>query len=184
MKKLLAVTAILLAILLAGCRSSAAAAEVSPAQDASGGQPAAQQTAAQETVTADDGEVLIVETLDAGDSGEAPYVTWSATLMQDGREQPVYVTVSSESIVFFSDESRSFILGYADIPKEITGLDSAEIDVHFVDLDHDGWSDVVMDLTYPDADTTASLLWIWEESQGYAFNREFSRMPGETGAAG
>ena len=112
----------------------------------------------------------------------APERTVTGTMLLDGKETTVYLDVSDTEILFWDSASGGTLLAVARYPETLAGAADALEGCDYTDLDADGSSEVAAEFSFADG-STASLIWFYTDG-GLVYNAEFSRLPGESTAAG
>lgn len=168
-KRLLcALSALVMAAGLTACGKTAAGPETvppAPAQSTEAAQPA-QSTEAAQSAPAESG---------------AAERTRTETVLLDGQETTAYLDVTDEDIQFWDSPSGGTLLAAARYPKALPGAADALESCDLTDLDGDGNSDLSASFRFG-ADS-AQLLWFCADG-GFAYNEEFSWLPGETPPSG
>lgn len=143
------------------------------------------------SLTACGGEVITKTTgsLDqqgqaAASDSDAPVSerTVTGAVLLDGKETTVYLEVSDTEINFWDSASGGKLLAVAKYPETLAGAADALKGCDYTDLDEDGNSELTVEFSFADG-STASLVWLYADG-GLVYNEEFSRLPGETTAAG
>ena len=120
--------------------------------------------------------------ISAGDADDSsPEHLLTGTFFLDGEEVPVRLDVSDTELTVWSPLDGG-LLAAAGYPQELAGVAEALESWEFSDFDGDGNSDLSAEFAFSDG-STASLLWFYSDG-GFAYNEEFSRLPGEPDAAG
>lgn len=114
------------------------------------------------------------------ESGEAGR-TRMETLLLDGQETTAYLDVTDEDIQFWDSPSGGTLLAAARYPKALSGAADALESCDLTDLDGDGNSDLSASFRF--GTDGAQLLWFYIDG-GFAYNEEFSWLPGETPPSG
>ena len=104
------------------------------------------------------------------------------TLLLHGKEKEAFAAVTDEAICLWDSASGGQLLAVARFPVTLSGAKDALKSCDYTDLDEDGNSDLTAEFTFADG-STASLVWFYADG-GLVYNGEFSRLPGETSAAG
>lgn len=168
-KRLLcALSALVMAAGLTACGKTAAGPETvppAPAQSTEAAQPAQSAEAAQSA---------------PAESGAAER-TRTETVLLDGQETTAYLDVTDEDIQFWDSPSGGTILAAARYPKALPGAADALESCDLTDLDGDGNSDLSVSFRF--GEDGAQLLWFYADG-GFAYNEEFSWLPGETPPSG
>lgn len=168
-KRLLcALSALVMAAGLTACGKTAAGPETvppAPAQSAEAAQPAQSAEAAQSA---------------PAESGAAERARTEIVLL-DGQETTAYLDVTDEDIQFWDSPSGGTILAAARYPKALPGAADALESCDLTDLDGDGNSDLSASFRF--GTDGAQLLWFYADG-GFAYNEEFSWLPGETPPSG
>ena len=168
-KRLLCVlSALVMAAGLTACGKTAAGPETvppAPAQSTEAAQPAQSAEAAQSA---------------PAESGAAER-TRTETVLLDGQETTAYLDVTDEDIQFWDSPSGGTILAAARYPKALPGAADALESCDLTDLDGDGNSDLSASFRF--GTNGAQLLWFYIDG-GFAYNEEFSWLPGETPPSG
>ena len=107
--------------------------------------------------------------------------TRTETVLLDGQETTAYLNVTDEDIQFWDCPSGGTLLAAARYPKALPGAADALESCDLTDLDGDGNSDLSASFRFG-ADS-AQLLWFYADG-GFAYNEEFSWLPGETPPSG
>lgn len=107
--------------------------------------------------------------------------TRTETVLLDGQETTAYLNVTDEDIQFWDSPSGGTLLAAARYPKALPGAADALESCDLTDLDGDGNSDLSASFRFG-ADS-AQLLWFYADG-GFAYNEEFSWLPGETPPSG
>lgn len=107
--------------------------------------------------------------------------TRTETVLLDGQETTAYLDVTDEDIQFWDSPFGGTLLAAARYPKALPGAADALESCDLTDLDGDGNSDLSASFRFG-ADS-AQLLWFCADS-GFAYNEEFSWLPGETPPSG
>ena len=103
------------------------------------------------------------------------------TLLLDGQETTAYLDVTDEDIQFWDSPSGGTILAAARYPGPLSGAADALESCDLTDLDGDGNSDLSASFRF--GTDGAQLLWFYIDG-GFAYNEEFSWLPGETPPSG
>lgn len=168
-KRLLcALSALVMAAGLTACGKTAAGPETvppAPAQSTEAAQPAQSAEAAQSA---------------PAESGAAER-TRTETVLLDGQETTAYLDVTDEDIQFWDSPSGGTLLAAARYPKALPGAADALESCDLTDLDGDGNSDLSASFRF--GTDGAQLLWFYADG-GFAYNEEFSWLPGETPPSG
>lgn len=168
-KRLLcALSALVMAAGLTACGKTAAGPETvppAPAQSTEAAQPAQSAGAAQSA---------------PAESGAAER-TRTETVLLDGQETTAYLDVTDEDIQFWDSPSGGTLLAAARYPKALPGAADALESCDLTDLDGDGNSDLSASFRF--GTNGAQLLWFYADG-GFAYNEEFSWLPGETPPSG
>lgn len=168
-KRLLcALSALVMAAGLTACGKTAAGPETvppAPAQSTEAAQPAQSAEAAQSA---------------PAESGAAER-TRTETVLLDGQETTAYLDVTDEDIQFWDSPSGGTLLAAARYPKALPGAADALESCDLTDLDGDGNSDLSASFRF--GTNGAQLLWFYADG-GFAYNEEFSWLPGETPPSG
>lgn len=114
------------------------------------------------------------------ESGEAGR-TRTETVLLDGQETTAYLDVTDEDIQFWDGPSGGTLLAAARYPKALPGAADALESCDLTDLDGDGNSDLSASFRF--GEDGAQLLWFYADG-GFAYNEEFSWLPGETPPSG
>lgn len=114
------------------------------------------------------------------ESGEAGR-TRTETVLLDGQETTAYLDVTDEDIQFWDGPSGGTLLAAARYPKALSGAADALESCDLTDLDGDGNSDLSASFRF--GTDGAQLLWFYIDG-GFAYNEEFSWLPGETPPSG
>lgn len=114
------------------------------------------------------------------ESGAAERIR-TETVLLDGQETTAYLDVTDEDIQFWDSPSGGTLLAAARYPKALPGAADALESCDLTDLDGDGNSDLSASFRFG-ADS-AQLLWFCADG-GFAYNEEFSWLPGETPPSG
>ena len=114
------------------------------------------------------------------ESGAAERIR-TETVLLDGQETTAYLDVTDEDIQFWDSPSGGTLLAAARYPKALPGAADALESCDLTDLDGDGNSDLSASFRFG-ADS-AQLLWFCTDG-GFAYNEEFSWLPGETPPSG
>ena len=169
-KRLLcALSALVMAAGLTACGKTAAGPETvppAPAQSTEAAQPAQSAEAAQSSAPAESG---------------AAERTRTETVLLDGQETTAYLDVTDEDIQFWDSPSGGTLLAAARYPKALPGAADALESCDLTDLDGDGNSDLSASFRF--GEDGAQLLWFYADG-GFAYNEEFSWLPGETPPSG
>ena len=104
------------------------------------------------------------------------------TLLLHGKEKEAFAAVTDEAICLWDSASGGQLLAVARFPVTLSGAKDALKSCDFTDLDGDGSSELTAEFAFADG-STASLVWFYADG-GLVYNGEFSRLPGETSAAG
>lgn len=104
------------------------------------------------------------------------------TLLLHGEEKEAFAAVTDEEICLWDSASGGQLLAVARFPVTLSGAKDALKSCDFTDLDGDGSSELTSKFAFADG-STASLVWFYADG-GLVYNGEFSRLPGETSAAG
>ena len=159
-KRLLcALSALVMAAGLTACGKTAAGPETvppAPAQSAEAAQPAPAESGAAERIRTE-------------------------TVLLDGQETTAYLDVTDEDIQFWDSPSGGTLLAAARYPKALPGAADALESCDLTDLDGDGNSDLSASFRF--GTDGAQLLWFYIDG-GFAYNEEFSWLPGETPPSG
>lgn len=107
--------------------------------------------------------------------------TRTETVLLDGQETTAYLDVTDEDIQFWDSPSGGTLLAAARYPKALPGAADALESCDLTDLDGDGNSDLSALFRFGTDD--AQLLWFYADG-GFAYNEEFSWLPGETPPSG
>ena len=107
--------------------------------------------------------------------------TRTATVLLDGQETTAYLDVTDEDIQFWDSPSGGTLLAAARYPKALPGAADALESCDLTDLDGDGNSDLSASFRF--GEDGAQLLWFYIDG-GFAYNKEFSWLPGETPPSG
>ena len=168
-KRLLyALSALVMAAGLTACGKTAAGPETvppAPAQSTEAAQPA-QSTEAAQSAPAESG---------------AAERTRTETVLLDGQETTAYLDVTDEDIRFWDSPSGGTLLAAARYPKALPGAADALESCDLTDLDGDGNSDLSASFRF--GEDGAQLLWFYADGE-FAYNEEFSWLPGETPPSG
>ena len=168
-KRLLcALSALVMAAGLTACGKTAAGPETvppAPAQSTEAAQPAQSAEAAQSAPA------------ESGAAGR----TRMETVLLDGQETTAYLDVTDEDIQFWDSPSGGTLLSAARDPKALPGAADALESCDLTDLDGDGNSDLSVSFRF--GTNGAQLLWFYADG-GFAYNEEFSWLPGETPPSG
>ena len=168
-KRLLcALSALVMAAGLTACGKTAAGPETvppAPAQSTEAAQPAQSAEAAQSA---------------PAESGAAERAR-TETVLLDGQETTAYLDVTDEDIQFWDSPSGGTLLAAARYPKALPGAADALESCDLTDLDGDGNSDLSASFRF--GTNGAQLLWFYADG-GFAYNEEFSWLPGETPPSG
>lgn len=168
-KRLLcALSALVMAVGLTACGKTAAGPETvppAPAQSTEAAQPAQSAEAA----------------LSAPAESGAAERTRTETVLLNGQETTAYLDVTDEDIQFWDSPSGGTILAAARYPKALPGAADALESCDLTDLDGDGNSD--LSALFRFGTDGAQLLWFYIDG-GFAYNEEFSWLPGETPPSG
>ena len=89
--------------------------------------------------------------------------------------------MTDEEICLWDAASGGTLLAAARFPLALPGVKDALKSCDFTDLDDDGNSELTAEFSFSDG-STASLIWFYADG-GLVYNEEFSRLPGEPGAA-
>ena len=103
------------------------------------------------------------------------------TVLLDGQETTAYLDVTDEDIQFWDSPSGGTLLAAARYPKALPGAADALESCDLTDLDGDGNSDLSVSFRF--GTNGAQLLWFYADG-GFAYNEEFSWLPGETPPSG
>lgn len=103
------------------------------------------------------------------------------TVLLDGQETTAYLDVTDEDIQFWDGPSGGTLLAAARYPKALPGAADALESCDLTDLDGDGNSDLSASFRF--GEDGAQLLWFYADG-GFAYNEEFSWLPGETPPSG
>lgn len=103
------------------------------------------------------------------------------TLLLHGEEKEAFAAVTDEDICLWDSAAGGQLLAVARFPVTLSGAKDALKSCDFTDLDGDG-SELTAEFAFADG-STASLVWFYADG-GLVYNGEFSRLPGETSAAG
>lgn len=106
----------------------------------------------------------------------------ACSLLLSGQASTVYLTVSDEALSFYDQAGDGQLIASAAYPQPMAGAAEALEEFDLTDLDEDGNSDLSARFRFPD-DTSANLLWFYSDG-GFAYNEEFSVLPGETPLSG
>ncbi len=168
-KRLLcALSALVMAAGLTACGKTAAGPETvppAPAQSTEAAQPAQSAEAAQSA---------------PAESGAAER-TRTETVLLNGQGTTAYLDVTDEDIQFWDSPSGGTILAAARYPKALPDAADALESCDLTDLDGDGNSDLSASFRF--GGDGAQLLWFYADG-GFAYNEEFSWLPGETPPSG
>lgn len=168
-KRLLcALSALVMAAGLTACGKTAAGPETvppAPAQSTEAAQ-SAQSTEAAQSAPAESG---------------AAERTRTETVLLDGQETTAYLDVTDEDIQFWDSPSGGTLLAAARYPKALPGAADALESCDLTDLDGDGNSDLSASFRF--GEDGAQLLWFYADGE-FAYNEEFSWLPGETPPSG
>ena len=104
------------------------------------------------------------------------------TLLLHGEEKEAFAAVTDEAICLWDSASGGQLLAVARFPVTLSGAKDALKSCGFTDLDGDGSSELTAEFAFADG-STASLVWFYADG-GLVYNGEFSRLLGETSAAG
>ena len=168
-KRLLcALSALVMAAGLTACGKTAAGPETVP--------PASAQSA-EAAQSAQSGGAAQPAPAESGAAGR----TRMETLLLDGQETTAYLDVTDEDIQFWDSPSGGTILAAARYPKALPGAADALESCDLTDLDGDGNSDLSASFRF--GTDGAQLLWFYIDG-GFAYNEEFSWLPGETPPSG
>ena len=107
--------------------------------------------------------------------------TRTETVLLDGQETTAYLDVTDEDIQFWDSPSGGTLLAAARYPKALPGAADALESCDLTDLDGDGNSDLSASFRF--GTDGAQLLWFYADG-GFAYNEEFSWLPGETPPSG
>ena len=107
--------------------------------------------------------------------------TRTETVLLDGQETTAYLDVTDEDIQFWDSPSGGTLLAAARYPKALPGAADALESCNLTDLDGDGNSDLSASFRF--GEDGAQLLWFYADG-GFAYNEEFSWLPGETPPSG
>lgn len=107
--------------------------------------------------------------------------TRTETVLLDGQETTAYLNVTDEDIQFWDSPSGGTLLAAARYPKALPGAADALESCDLTDLDGDGNSDLSASFRF--GEDGAQLLWFYADG-GFAYNEEFSWLPGETPPSG
>lgn len=107
--------------------------------------------------------------------------TRTETVLLDGQETTAYLDVTDEDIQFWDSPSGGTLLAAARYPKALPGAADALESCDLTDLDGDGNSDLSASFRF--GTDGAQLLWFYIDG-GFAYNEEFSWLPGETPPSG
>ncbi|WP_295865778.1 hypothetical protein [uncultured Oscillibacter sp.] len=107
--------------------------------------------------------------------------TRTETVLLDGQETTAYLDVTDEDIQFWDSPSGGTLLAAARYPKALPGAADALESCDLTDLDGDGNSDLSASFRF--GEDGAQLLWFYADG-GFAYNEEFSWLPGETPPSG
>ena len=113
---------------------------------------------------------------------EETAVSARSVLTLEGVPTEVCVCVEDGGILLYRDAPEQELLARADYPVTLEDAAGAFQSCDLTDLDGDGNSDLAAEFAFPDG-TDAGFLW-FRTAEGYVFNPEFSRLPGETGPRG
>ena len=102
-------------------------------------------------------------------------------MLLDGQETTAYLDVTDEDIQFWDSPSGGTLLAAARYPKALPGAADALESCDLTDLDGDGNSDLSASFRF--GEDGAQLLWFYIDG-GFAYNKEFSWLPGETPPSG
>ena len=105
-------------------------------------------------------------------------VVGSGAITRDGETVDVLVTVGERSAAFYRDQPEQMLFDSVSFPEKQPDAQQRFSTVSFDDLNGDGASDVQLDFTDENGDTT-ELVWIWDAAEGYVFRESAS---GDTGS--
>ena len=108
--------------------------------------------------------------------------TVTGTMLLEGKETTVYLEVSDTEINFWDSASGGQLLAVVRYPEMLDGAANALKSCDYTDLNEDGNSDLTAEFSFDDG-STSSLVWFYADGS-LVYNGEFSRLPGETTAAG
>ena len=108
---------------------------------------------------------------------QMPERTLSETVLLSGKETQVFLEIGDGKIVLWDQPAGGEMLAEAAYPQEIPNAAEEWDGCDFTDLDGDGNSDLTADFRLEDG-SSASLVWFFSDG-GYAYNEEFSQLPGE-----
>ena len=107
--------------------------------------------------------------------------TRTETVLLNGQGTTAYLDVTDEDIQFWDSPSGGTILAAARYPKALPDAADALESCDLTDLDGDGNSDLSASFRF--GTDGAQLLWFYADG-GFAYNEEFSWLPGETPPSG
>lgn len=115
----------------------------------------------------------------AGDDWRTTGVVYDhGVLTRDGTDTEVCVCLTENSAIFYYDEPEQIYYDQVDFPHRMEDATSAYGGTFFDDLNGDGNSDVRVDFYHED-DTETTLIWYWDEEDGYVFREDESEFPVE-----
>ena len=113
---------------------------------------------------------------------DAPQLRPAVGMMRvHGEEHAAFAAVTDDEICLWDAASGGTLLAAARFPLALPGAKDALKSCDFTDLDDDGSSELTAEFSFSDG-STASLIWFYVDG-GLVYNEEFSRLPGEPGAA-
>lgn len=98
-------------------------------------------------------------------------VVGSGTVIRNGEQVDVLVTVGEHGAAFYLDAPEQALFDSVSFPETLPDAQRSFQAVSFDDLDGDGDSDVQLSFFRENGDT-AKLVWIWNSSEGYALAKE------------
>ena len=115
----------------------------------------------------------------AGDDWRTTGVVYDhGVLTRDGTDTEVCVCLTENSAIFYYDEPEQIYYDQVDFPHRMEDATSAYGGTFFDELNGDGNSDVRVDFYHED-DTETTLIWYWDEEDGYVFREDESEFPVE-----
>ena len=107
--------------------------------------------------------------MEAGDDWRTTgLVLANGVITRGGESTEVLVTVGDNGAAFYYDNADHVIFDEVKYPETITGAHDRFESISLDDIDGDGESDVVLNLTDDNGDRT-ELVWIWSAEDGYVY---------------